>query len=283
MKIVSVTVITLFALQRAAGLCLYGTDQANPGKSCAEILKVNPGCFGMSASYWVQCGNMSNAVSVHCDMERLGGGWMRIAKHDFVAGDSCQCEWQNHTAPNGVDYCTTTDGIGSASWTVDNICPFAEINGYVLADHLGFCDGFFGKASNKLDDNYVDGVSITVNTTSFKRQHIFTYAVGREENDINESCDCHGSPYNDYPEFIEWDYLCDSGYFFNTSSATNVSNRTLWTGQGCGTHCCHSVGAPWFYKSLPDVLEMDVELRILTDDSHADEMLLVREFQLYVR
>ena len=208
---------------------------------------------------------------------------MRVAAGNFTGGSACPCEWQNHTAANSLSYCTTDSGRPNASWTIDNICPFSELNGYLLADQKGECDGFYGQEKN-INGNYVDGVSITIGNYT-QRKHLFTYAVGREEKAINEACECHGSPFVDYPWFIEWDYYCDSGFAVSTASPTAIAPRTLWTGTGCGatSGCCHWAGVPWFYKALPQTVNERVEARILSDDSHANEMVLVREFQLFLR
>lgn len=276
----AIPLVILAVVSSSMALCYYGTSETNPGRSCAEILSVSPGCYGHSAYYWIKCGNMANPRHVYCDMERLQGGWIRLTAENFTAGTGCPCEWQNYTAANGLDYCTTDVGRPNASWSIDNICPYAEINGYLLADQKGECDGFYGQEKN-LNGNYVDGVSITIGNST-QRQHLFTYAVGREEKAINEACECHGSPYIAYPWFIEWDYLCDSGFRADTVSTSAIGTRILWTGQGC-TGCCHWAGAPWFYKELPQRVNERIEVRILTDDSHANEMVLVREFELYIR
>ena len=47
--------------------------------------------------------------------------------------------------------------------------------------------------------------------------------------------------------------------------------------------CCHLVGALWFYCSIPVEITLRLEVRILSDGGHTDEMILVKEVELYVK
>ena len=273
----------------AAAMCIYGTAQENPGKSCKEILLKNPDCYRQSDYYWVNCNG--TAIQVYCEMTRLGGGWMRLGQFNFTNGTGCPGDWFDYEGNNGLHYCTVTDtGTGSerarASWRISPECPYSEINGYVLADQKGLCDAFF-IASSEYDDQfsltnpYVDGVTFSYDSPN---THLFTYAVGREETARTESCQCHGST-TPPPLFVMWDYTCDSGVKPFSAHVDQIGERILWTGRDCDplSHCCHRAGAPWFYKSLPNTQQNIVHVRIMFDDGWEDEMVLVREIGLYVR
>ena len=265
--------------QFSLALCHYGSSMNNPGKSCREILIHNPGCYGFSGHYWIQCSGLGSPVQVYCDMEYLQGGWMKVASENFTSGVPCPCEWVNYTV-NDNNYCTTPNDTTIASWFIDTICPYSEVRGYVLVDQKGLCDGF---QSSSLDGNYVDGISITYNDSNV-RQHLYTYVVGREQKAISEACECHGATPNHHL-FLLWDFMCDSGFEANTATASSVATRTLFTGEGCAVNsgCCHLVGAPWFYRSIPVEITSRLELRILSDGGHTDEMILVKEVELYVK
>ena len=220
------------------------------------------------------------------------GGWERLTELDFTSSDVCPSgtTWFPVTV-DGVDYCTTVDGSEVATWTLRPKCPYSEIVGYVLADQKGKMEGFFRSHGEHVtvDDVYVDGVSITfgfVNSSS-PRQHIFTFAAGREELARVESCPCHGAPPSTVPHFVQWDYHCDSTYAPYSSTPLSKGYRTLWSGVDCGqkSACCYSADAPWFYRRLPLVVrDQPIEVRIMSDAaSHTDEMILVREIALYVR
>lgn len=215
---------------------------------------------------------------------------MRIAEENFISEQvSCPCQLLNYTTTddaNATTYCTVPSSLAQVSWYIDNICPYSEIRGYVLVDQKGHNDGFQMNDSCNVNDNYVDGVSITYNSSS-QRQHLYTYIVGREQSALPQSCECHGASPN-YPLFLLWDFMCDSGFDPNAdnSSLLSVAPRTLFTGKECAVDssgCCQVIGAPWFYRSLPVEVNSSLEVRILSDGGHDDEMILLREVALYVR
>lgn len=280
------TVVFTTVFSYAVALCIYGTTESNPAKTCREILLKNPDCYGKTGWYWLTCGGeeqLDPPVLHLCDMNRLGGGWMRIARRNFTDGNPCPGDWISYVGSNGLNYCTTPDGVPQAQWRINPKCPYSEVNGYILGDQKGLCEAFTGASQEtSIKDNYVDGVSITYGNP---KQHLYTYAVGREEKARLESCECHGSTYSDYPVFVGWDYLCDSGMKPYEAQASAIGKRVLWTGKGCDeqSSCCHTAGAPWFYRKLPLTANERIEIRIMSDDAHADEMVLLREIVMYIR
>lgn len=65
-------------------LCYHGTTANNPATSCQEILIFNPGCYGLSGVYWIQCNGSAQVQQVYCDMDTLQDGWMRVASEKFT-------------------------------------------------------------------------------------------------------------------------------------------------------------------------------------------------------
>ncbi len=275
-------------LPSARALCTYGTTEGNPGQSCREILVKNPDCFGQSGLYWVQCG-WSPPQQLFCEMSRLRGGWIRVAKANFTNGTACPGYWAAYAASNGLDYCAVPadlTGQQKASWYIDPPCSYSEVNGYVLGDQQGNCDGFVGGAY-LIYKPYVDGVSFTYGGSDGPglRSHLFTYAVGREEQARQESCECHGSTAQHPPHYVGVNFMCDSGMKPFTAQASRIGYRVLWTGEGCGaaSSCCHRAGAPWFYRKLARTVNRQLEIRIMQTSGHSDEKVLVRELELYIR
>ena len=258
-------------------------------RTCRELAAKNQYCVRESGPRLVDCGE-EETREVYCDMTHKAGGWERLAKLNFTGPDQCPVgsTWMPVTI-NGVSYCSTIDGYSVASWVLNPMCSFSEISGYVLADQRGKMDGFYPGIDQlpTLDDPYVDGVSITLGNTSSGRQHIFTYAAGRDELPRIESCPCHGSPVSTLPYFVEFDYHCDSSYAPYTATSVNVGQRVLWSGYGCGegSVCCNSADSPWFFRVLPhNVRGQPLEVRILSNAaSHSEEMILIREIELLVR
>ncbi len=267
-------------------LCTYGTTSSNPGNSCLDIVNVSPSCFGTSGFYWIQCYNMTSAVQVYCEMETLQGGWIRIASEVFTSGSSCCCGWVQVTI-QGTTFCTVADGTTQASWHIDNICPYSEIRGYVSLSQRGASEGFH-ETGTTIDSNYVDGISFTYGASP-NRQHIFSYGAANDvANDANGACACQDSQMGGYEKFMLWDFMCDSGYSTTNSyiyDPSMIAPRILFSGSDCPytSGCCSRAGTPWFYKSLPATVNENIEVRILCDELHVDELILVRELGLYVR
>ena len=279
--------LTFLVVTSAYNVCEYGDDASTVARTCSEVAAKNQYCIYESGLRLIDCGDGGDTHEVYCDMSHLAGGWQRVAKLNFTSSDPCPVgsTWMPVNV-NGINYCTTVDGSSVASWALYPKCSFSEISGYILADQKGKMEGFFSEQATTLDNTYVDGVSITINASNI-RQHVFTYAAGREELPRIESCPCHGAPVTNIPHFVGFDYHCDSGYAPYTATSLNTGYRTVWSGEGCGvgSACCNSADTPWFYHVLHyNVRDAPLEVRILSDDaSHDNEMILVREIALYVR
>ena len=273
--------------------CEYGDDAGRVARTCREVAVKNQYCIHESALRWIDCGDGGEALEqVYCDMSHMGGGWQRLAKLNFTSSDPCPANstWMP-VSVDGLDYCSTVNGYTEARWILYPKCSFSEISGYVLADQRGRMEGFYVSPTQTrtLYEHYVDGVSITygAGNSSSVRQHIFTYAVGRDELARVESCPCHGAPISNVPYFVQFDYHCDSAYAPYAATPLSSGHRTLWSGEGCGVGsvCCSSADTPWFYRVLHEnIHNQPLEVRILSDaGTHTDEMILIREIALYVR
>ena len=138
---------------------LVGNFLFHPAVSCAALPPSSP-----SGYYWVRASNGS-AVRVYCDMTLTcgDGGWMRVASLDFSnASTSCPSGLQER-----VDSGIRTCGIES----LEAACPsvmlstsgveYTKVCGKILAYQFSSPDGFQHTASDDIDGNYVDGVSLT--------------------------------------------------------------------------------------------------------------------------
>ena len=135
-------------------------------------------------------------------------------------------------------------------------------------------DGFCG-TNFIVDDNYVDGLSITYDSSP--RRHLWTYVC--DESEANSSCPCASAR----PFFVQDHYYCESG---TTSSPADrwFTEDPLWDGEGCstGNTCCNPPNLPWFNRVIDTPSTADIEMRLCQDQIAADEDFAVELFELYV-
>ena len=144
---------------------------------------------------------------------------------------------------------------------------------------------------DNIDDNYVDGISLTHGSP---RKHIWTFAAALDEVGTtpywNSYCPCqniHRTQVKSYPpSFVGNDYFCDTasdvGWEF---SQIFFSDDPLWDGAGCGPDntCCSLNNPPWFLKQLPSTTTDDIEMRMCSDEGPGNEFTPFEILELYVR
>ena len=154
---------------------------------------------------------------------------------------------------------------------------FSEVCGQISGYSLKSPDGF-GKHNTDarspnptVDDNYVDGISLTVG--QHPRKHIWTFAAASGGNTTT----CFGCSQNDPPTFVSQDYFCDR--------SRGIHSGPLWDGAGCKTQnpCCTMNDPPWFYKDLQEPTTADIELRLCRDEGAANEDIALQKVEIYVQ
>ena len=104
---------------------------------------------------------------------------------------------------------------------------------------------------------------------SSPRKHIWTYAIGLEDDGgggtNNCPCNTGGLISADIPYYVGNNHYCESG---TDSPSTSVfySNDTLWDGMDCNndeTQCCTNSNQPWFNTTLSETTNDDLELRLM--------------------
>ena len=145
---------------------------------------------------------------------------------------------------------------------------------------------YFDNRSIAIDDNYVDGVSLTYGQSP--RQHIWTFAAAGGETYTNSiSCPCIQLVIGfsgKVPPYIDQDYFCDTGSR-NQSEHLFYTEDPLWDGQGCGdtSACCSFNNPPWFCKQLPQSTQDDIELRLCADQGTFDEDTPLEFVEIYIK
>jgi len=262
----------------------YGTVPALPGKSCRDIYQLNPSTHGKSGHYVIKVGNKPSFV--YCDMElECGGekGWMRVTSVD-AAKDSCPHGWRKITSP--VAACRApTDNAGcySAQFSTHQV-SYSRVCGMVIGYQKGTPDGFCAhiSPSKAIDSTYVDGVSITYGTP---RKHIWTYAIGVNEQGGKYSCPCSQNGGTLPSSFVHENYYCESASYINPPYEKYLTTDPVWDGKGCPSlnSCCSEPNLPWFYRQIPLTSDKNIEARICYDEVFRDEGVLVKEIKLYIQ
>ena len=147
-------------------------------------------------------------------------------------------------------------------------------------------DPYYLHRSRTIDDQYVDGISLTHGQRP--RKHIWTFAVAHDETRSSQwVCPCTktNTPFTGVvPPFIGQDYFCE------TRSTYQVQNQfyytdPFWDGSGCGptSSCCGFNNPPWFCKQLPQPTTDDIEMRACTDEHTSNEYFALESIEIYIQ
>ena len=77
----------------------------------------------------------------------------------------------------------------------------------------------------------------------------------------------------------------ESLVIIKTTRELLLHDDPLWDGDGCGpgNTCCNQAGMPWFYRTLPQEVDDDIELRICSDQELGNEETYVELLEIYVQ
>ena len=292
---VAVTSRSVHQLQQEVQLLrLPGNTPSHPAASCRGIKELNP--TAPSSYYWLR-GTGDSSVHMYCDMRRscggITGGWMRVTKINMTNS--------SHTCPAGLKLLTTSkrlcamniDGRGCSSATINlHGIRYTHVCGKIIGYQQGSTDAFWAYKRNRhltIDDNYVDGISLTHGHNP--RKHIWTFAASLHEvipvSYRQYLCPCtniHNPLSIPIPPYVGSDYFCDTaseGQF----QFIFYPDDPLWDGQGCGrlNTCCSFNNPPWFMKELPSSTSDDIEMRLCADETRSTEDINFETVELYVQ
>ena len=255
-------------------------QQLQPHASCKSIYNADPS--SSSGSYNITIANCS-VVQVYCDMEGTNcggeGGWTRVAYINMTqAGATCPVGL-NKRSFNNKSYCGNTGQSGCIGTMFPTLVEYSRVCGRVRGYQYDILIAFLSYQVNTnltIDDNYVDGVSITYG--SVPRKHLWTYAAAPQDTILQNGlydCPCKLNSANIAPPFVGTDYYCESGVE-RCCPIDIPSNDTLWDGQQCGVGeapCCTHPNMPWFIKTLNETTTEDIELRKCNHQMYADSPL----------
>ena len=236
---------------------LYGDIASSPAPSCQAIYLLHP--YSTSGYYWVTSSDGSS-VRVYCDMTKscgnITGGLTRVALLNnktrplICTGDFVTVDHDTRCVRNTED-----PGCSHIIFPLMNI-SYSHICGTLEAPWFGRPDGFTGRSSSTtINDNYVDGISLTYGSTS-NRNHIWTFIA---DGYYSYDQDC---PHN-IPDYVGNSYSCLK--YFTLCSSTNS--------------CSHA-----FFKQFQKPLTEDIEMRLCRDGHRVigEEGIYVGNVEIYV-
>ena len=265
---------------RSLGLSSY-----KPAKSCREILQCNPSA--QSGYYWLKS-TTTETREVYCAMDttycNIRGGWMRLAHFNMSEpGASCPTSLRQINTPAKLCGRLTAPGCSGVTYPTEGIryskvCGQARGYQYVSPDA-------FAHSSNNINTAYVEGIALTYGSP---RHHLWTYAAGLSDDYNNGiyNCPCAKYPGKDPPSFVGVDYYCESGITGRWQENRRIAlEDPLWDGDGCGpgNNCCNQTGMPWFYRTLPQEVGDDIEVRLCANQAIVDEEIYVELLEIYVQ
>ena len=278
-------------LPEACSLHRPGRITHFPANSCREIMEDDPN--SPSGYYYIRSG--SSFVRAYCDMSRscggITGGWMRVAKLDMRnVSNSCPNGLKTLTQPKRLCAMNISGGgCSSTSFSVQDV-QYTRVCGKIIGYQQKSPDAFGYYNLNRaltIDDNYVDGISLTHGRNP--RKHIWTFAAALHEVTTNRQliCPCtniHNPASIPIPPYVGNDYFCDTASK-NYIQLRFYPNDPLWDGQGCGrlNTCCSFNNPPWFMKELPSPARDDIEMRLCTDGPRTEEDITFESIELYVQ
>ena len=198
-------------------------------------------------------------------------GWRRIAYLDMNSShvSSCPEGFVSRNDPSACVRGSSSPGCSSVIYHNHNLTTYSKVVGRVHANRYNSPDGFAKFGNDRpdfptLDQNYVDGVSITHGTP---RQHIWT--VTFSTNNIALNC---SSCFRNKPSFINNHYSCEELLVIcSTDQCRNAGQRQCMANE------------EFFYRDLPHAMSDDLEVRVCRDETQGNEDISISLLEIYVQ
>ena len=224
----------------------------------------------------------------NCGGER---GWTRVAYVNMTEPGATCPQGLAQRNFSGLPLCGRSIPTGCQSTVFDTYdLRYSQVCGQLRGFQYGRPDAFGSFIDNPgrtIDDQYVDGVSITYGNPH--RIHIWTYANGHlGAFAIRNQCPCTTAGFTyQLPSYVGNDYYCESAAL---STIKLNPDDPLWDGQECqestGSEgpCCTNTNQPWFHKVLNATTNEDIELRMCGSESPTgDEDTPLQVIELFIR
>ena len=235
----------------------FGRSRFAAAPSCQAIHIFQPS--STSGYYWVRSSNGSS-VHVYCDMTKscgtVTGGLTRVAVlNNETRPQLCTEDFSTEIENTRCVRSTEDPGCSNIVFPVMNI-SYSHICGRVQAFWFGTPGGFTGneRFSATINDNYVDGISLTYGTSN--KTHIWTFIADKFRS--NQNCS------RQVPGYVGDQYSCLNDAFSCTSSSSS----------------CYSP----FFRLLQQPVTEDIELRLCRDQHRQrdNEGIYLGNSEIYV-
>ena len=186
------------------------------------------------------------------------------------SNESCPGDWNTITTPIRACAGAPTSCVSTFS---DNVTTaYNRVCGRIYGAAVRTPDAFirFISGHETIEDNYLDGVSIT-HGVSGSRSHIWTLGAGHQGRCPCDNNDRNAAPLP--PTEVGENYFCSRYDGVNT----------LWEGEDCAVDnpCCSFHNPPYFSIQLPEQITDIIEIRICYDEEN--ESVFVHFAELYVQ
>jgi hypothetical protein len=217
-------------------------------------------------------------------IECEGQGWLKLVDFNLETNseEPCPGSWVKEI-DSGIPHCRLSspseDKCQSASFS-NNSLTYSQVCGRIKGYQIGRTSAF-SPSSSSIDENYLDGVSITRGSP---REHVWSFGSGfSSSSDVTVAfrCTCDGGPSN-APSFVNSNNFCESGASGNPVNEIFYDANPLWDAEGCpeGSQCCSK--GRYFFTTLSGATCDPLEVRICSNDVGAIN-IGVSIIELYVK
>ena len=165
-----------------------------------------------------------------------GGGWVVLANDDYSSAP-CPGDWVKTEGDRCWRNNSDTSGSAMSSFYNTEGISFTEVRSSITALQYASMDAFGqSRGGFSIDDNYVDGFSLTLGEGTGNRSHLYSWAIGLYNLDSGTSCPAQGG---ESPQgFVGNDYSCETGnpdsswtmqWYSNVLFSSDVASITLST------------------------------------------------------
>ena len=218
-----------------------------------------------------------------CLQPRCGPGeWRRVFYLNASRSDQpCPGQWNLLTRSvrgSPVRGCVGAGRAYRSTFTDDIFMAYSQVCGRIIGEGITSPDAFWQRTQNTIEENYLDGVSVT-HGASGSRTHIWSFGAANPAGGGRVArCPCDNSNRNEAPlppAAVGDNYFCDRADELDP----------LWTGESCASDnpCCSFHNPPYFSVQLPAATTDRIELRICVNERHSNEVVMVLFAEMYVQ